>query len=147
MTRICISTVLVACKQNGTRQVAPHWPESRTLCARFVAPFTAPSPDVATRRVCVHSVLKMAAVEEVTKVYNARKVAYRKQVEDLLSTYSKVLIVDADNVTSMQMHEIRIALRGKATILMGKNVSLFARLPRPLTLGALTLIALDSHRP
>jgi len=60
-------------------------------------------------------------VEEETRTYNARKSAYKAQVEDLLKTYSKVLVVDADNVTSQQMHEIRQSLRGKAVLLMGKN--------------------------
>jgi large subunit ribosomal protein LP0 len=60
-------------------------------------------------------------MEEVARVYNARKVAYKKQIEDLLDTYSRVLVVDADNVTSNQMHQIRGALRGRAVLLMGKN--------------------------
>lgn len=59
--------------------------------------------------------------EENTRTYNQRKTAYKEQVEGLLKTYSKVLIVDADNVTSQQMHEVRRSLRGKAVLLMGKN--------------------------
>lgn len=56
--------------------------------------------------------------------FSDRKKAFRRQLEQLLETHSKVLIVDADNVGSQQMHEIRASLRGKATILMGKNTML-----------------------
>jgi len=59
--------------------------------------------------------------DEGTRSYNARKTAYKAQVEGLLNNYSKVLVVDADNVTSQQMHEVRASLRGKAIVLMGKN--------------------------
>jgi hypothetical protein len=34
-----------------------------------------------------------------------------------------VLIVGVDNVGSLQMQKVRIALRGKAVMMMGKNVS------------------------
>merc|ERR1712243_24929 len=39
----------------------------------------------------------------------------------LLDEYPKCFIVGADNVGSKQMQEIRIALRGQAIVLMGKN--------------------------
>jgi len=39
----------------------------------------------------------------------------------LLGEYQRCLIVGADNVTSNQFHQIRISLRDKATIIMGKN--------------------------
>jgi large subunit ribosomal protein LP0 len=39
----------------------------------------------------------------------------------LFNTYDKVLVVNADNVRSRQMQQIRIALRGQGEILMGKN--------------------------
>jgi len=51
----------------------------------------------------------------------AKKAAYFSRVGELLSEYSKILIVEADNVGSQQMHKIRISLRGEAVILMGKN--------------------------
>merc|ERR1712071_214227 len=40
---------------------------------------------------------------------------------NLLDEYPKCFIVGADNVGSKQMQEIRIALRGQAVVLMGKN--------------------------
>merc|ERR1711936_82498 len=43
------------------------------------------------------------------------------KLENLLEEYPKCFIVGADNVGSKQMQEIRIALRGKAVVLMGKN--------------------------
>jgi len=39
----------------------------------------------------------------------------------LLSTYSKVFVVEVDNVGSQQMNSTRRSMRGKAEILMGKN--------------------------
>lgn len=51
----------------------------------------------------------------------AKKAAYYDKVVALFQEYSKVILVDADNVGSSQMQQIRIALRGKATLLMGKN--------------------------
>jgi len=46
---------------------------------------------------------------------------YFLRIEKLFETYSKLFIVGADNVGSKQMQETRIALRGKAEVLMGKN--------------------------
>jgi len=50
-----------------------------------------------------------------------KKVAYFEKLDKLLQDYSKIFIVEADNVGSQQFHTIRISLRGEATILMGKN--------------------------
>lgn len=58
------------------------------------------------------------------RVYTDRKVEYFATVKENLDLYSKCFIVDADNVGSLQMQQIRAALRGKATILMGKNTML-----------------------
>lgn len=46
---------------------------------------------------------------------------YFVKLINLLSEYPKCFIVQADNVGSKQMQQIRIALRGKAELLMGKN--------------------------
>merc|ERR1719502_2103011 len=50
-----------------------------------------------------------------------RKAEYFSKMEDLLNKYSKIFIVSCDNVGSKQFQQIRIALRGTATVLMGKN--------------------------
>mmetsp|Transcript_20485 Transcript_20485/g.61076 ORF Transcript_20485/g.61076 Transcript_20485/m.61076 type:complete len:321 (-) Transcript_20485:310-1272(-) len=50
-----------------------------------------------------------------------RKQEYFGKMEGLLDTYSKIFIVSCDNVGSKQFQQIRIALRGEATVLMGKN--------------------------
>jgi len=42
-------------------------------------------------------------------------------MEELIETYTKVFIVGVDNVGSNQMQQIRMALRGDAVVLMGKN--------------------------
>jgi len=49
------------------------------------------------------------------------KANYFTKLVTLLEEYPKCFIVGADNVGSKQMQEIRIALRGKAVVLMGKN--------------------------
>lgn len=51
----------------------------------------------------------------------ADKSGYFGKLTDLADQYTKVLIVEADNVGSSQFQRIRIALRGHATVLMGKN--------------------------
>lgn len=43
------------------------------------------------------------------------------KIEQLFEKYTRLFVVHADNVGSKQMQETRIALRGKAEILMGKN--------------------------
>lgn len=50
-----------------------------------------------------------------------RKAEYFIKMKELLSTYTKCLIVEVDNVGSSQLQSTRQALRGKAEILMGKN--------------------------
>lgn len=49
---------------------------------------------------------------------------YALKLLELFSEYSRVFIVGADNVGSKQMQQIRISLRGKATLLMGKNTTI-----------------------
>ena len=49
------------------------------------------------------------------------KVKYFAKLKELLTEYKSIFVVGVDNVSSQQMHEIRKALRGDATVLMGKN--------------------------
>lgn len=49
------------------------------------------------------------------------KSGYFDKMRLLLDDYPKCFIVNADNVGSRQMQRIRIALRGHAVVLMGKN--------------------------
>jgi large subunit ribosomal protein LP0 len=57
----------------------------------------------------------------VGRAVSDRKQIYRKKLEQLLQDYQKILIVTADYVGSNQMQKIRILLRGKGVLLMGKN--------------------------
>jgi len=50
-----------------------------------------------------------------------RKELYAHKLRKLLDDYKNVLIVTVDNVGSNQMQKVRIALRGSAVVLMGKN--------------------------
>jgi len=50
-----------------------------------------------------------------------RKQSYFVKLIDLLNEYQLIMLVGVDNVGSSQMQKIRKALRGKATLLMGKN--------------------------
>jgi large subunit ribosomal protein LP0 len=49
------------------------------------------------------------------------KAGYFDKLKGLLEDYKSIFIVEIDNVSSQQMHEIRHALRGQAVVLMGKN--------------------------
>ncbi len=42
-------------------------------------------------------------------------------MQNFLEDYPKLFIVGVDNVGSKQMQEIRMAMRGRAELLMGKN--------------------------
>lgn len=58
--------------------------------------------------------------EEVPR-HSVKKQRFRKKLFELVENHTQVLIVDVANVGSRQLGQIRFALRGKATILMGKN--------------------------
>lgn len=49
------------------------------------------------------------------------KAAYFERLRSLLDEYKTIFIVGIDNVSSQQMHEIRLSLRGEGVALMGKN--------------------------
>jgi large subunit ribosomal protein LP0 len=53
--------------------------------------------------------------------YKKKKVAYFAHLEECLNKYSRAFIVHADFVGSKQISDIRIALRGKAELVFGKN--------------------------
>jgi len=50
-----------------------------------------------------------------------RKDRFAVKLKSCLDEYKNVVIVTVDNVGSKQMQQVRIALRGKAIVLMGKN--------------------------
>ncbi|KAL1585909.1 Large ribosomal subunit protein uL10 [Cladosporium halotolerans] len=52
---------------------------------------------------------------------SATKGQYFDKLKALLEEYHSIFIVGVDNVSSQQMHEIRISMRGRGVILMGKN--------------------------
>jgi len=54
-------------------------------------------------------------------VAKSKKIAYFAHLEEALNKYPRALIVDADFVGSKQLSNIRIALRGKAELIFGKN--------------------------
>jgi len=51
----------------------------------------------------------------------AQKQIYFEKLKELLAKYPSIFLVNVDNVGSNQMHQIRVALRGKGIVLMGKN--------------------------
>jgi len=54
-------------------------------------------------------------------ITRADKEAYFEKLKELLATYPSIFLVNVDNVGSNQMHQIRVSLRGKGVVLMGKN--------------------------
>ncbi|KAJ3341295.1 ribosomal protein P0 (A0) (L10E) [Gonapodya sp. JEL0774] len=57
-----------------------------------------------------------------------KKEAYFVKLEQLLTDYPTIFIVNVDNVGSNQMHQIRKSLRSEAVILMGKNTMIRKKL-------------------
>jgi len=51
----------------------------------------------------------------------AKKKAYFAELIKYFSEYSKLFVIGVDHIGSNQLQRIRVALRGKAEILMGKN--------------------------
>ncbi|KAI9439916.1 60S acidic ribosomal protein P0 [Lactarius indigo] len=51
----------------------------------------------------------------------SQKELYFEKLKQLIAKYPSIFIVNVDNVGSNQMHQIRVALRGKGVVLMGKN--------------------------
>merc|ERR1711872_754464 len=60
-------------------------------------------------------------VKMVREDRTAWKASYFQRIEKLIEEYPTCFLVSADNVGSKQMQQIRIALRGKGEVLMGKN--------------------------
>ncbi|PCH42488.1 60S acidic ribosomal protein P0 [Wolfiporia cocos MD-104 SS10] len=50
-----------------------------------------------------------------------QKELYFAKLKELVAKYPSIFIVNVDNVGSNQMHQIRVALRGKGVVVMGKN--------------------------
>jgi len=63
----------------------------------------------------------MSKEEKPKQTRKERKFGYAIKLRELLDEYKNILIVTIDNVGSNQMQKVRIALRGKAVVLMGKN--------------------------
>jgi len=51
----------------------------------------------------------------------AQKELYFEKLKQLINKHPSIFLVNVDNVGSNQMHQIRVALRGKGVVLMGKN--------------------------
>jgi len=60
----------------------------------------------------------------MSRNYSVKKQKYSAHLAELLTSHSHVLIADANNVGSKQLQDIRASLRGKATVLMGKNTQM-----------------------
>jgi len=52
---------------------------------------------------------------------SAKKLAFRDRMVKYMEEYKSILVIGVDNVGSNMLQQVRIALRGKAVILMGKN--------------------------
>jgi len=60
----------------------------------------------------------------MSRNYSVKKQKYSAHLAELLTSHPHVLIADANNVGSKQLQDIRASLRGKATVLMGKNTQM-----------------------
>lgn len=59
-----------------------------------------------------------------TKKLKERKYALAEELREHFQNYTKLFMVDCDNVGSNQIQQIRIALRGKAILYCGKNTQM-----------------------
>jgi large subunit ribosomal protein LP0 len=73
-----------------------------------------------------------------------RKTEYIERFGRFLDEYPKILIVNADNVGSTQMHQIRMAIRKDSVVLMGKN-TMIRKIIRSHCLSNAPLEALLPH--
>jgi len=71
-------------------------------------------------------------------VRSANKNVYFDKLKGLIETYKSIFVVTVDNVSSQQMHEIRIALRGEGVVLMGKNTMVRRAIKGFVSDGSLT---------
>jgi len=69
---------------------------------------------------------------------SATKAGYFDKLKGLLEKYKSIFVVTVDNVSSQQMHEIRISLRGEGVVLMGKNTMVRRALRGFIADGSLT---------
>jgi len=51
----------------------------------------------------------------------AQKELYFAKLKELIAKYPSIFVVNVDNFGSNQMHQIRVALRGRGIVVMGKN--------------------------
>lgn len=67
--------------------------------------------------------VEVEAEEEVQELKPRRqkKIDYGKRLVQLIAEHKQIMLLHLDNVGSRQLQEVRIALRGRATFLMGKN--------------------------
>jgi large subunit ribosomal protein LP0 len=64
-----------------------------------------------------------------------RKSRYRKLMTELLTTYKNIMLCNVDHVGSKQMQQIRISLRGKGCMLMGKKTLMRKIIKDQINLG------------
>jgi len=63
----------------------------------------------------------MTTIEPPKSKRKIRKEKYVAKLNEYLNEYKNIIIVQVDHVGSNQMQKVRVALRGKAVVLMGKN--------------------------
>jgi len=63
----------------------------------------------------------MSSAAEAGAKRKVRKEKYKNELLKCLEQYKNIILVNVDNVGSNQMQKVRLALRGKGQLLMGKN--------------------------
>ena len=57
----------------------------------------------------------------MSRVYTARKTEYFERLKGYFGKYTRVFVVNANNVGSFQIQQVRMAFRGIAEVIFGKN--------------------------
>jgi len=55
------------------------------------------------------------------RIYTARKTEYFERLKGYFGTFTRVFVVNANNVGSFQIQQVRMAFRGIAEVIFGKN--------------------------
>ena len=97
----------------------PKSPGPQTLAGFEVDSFRPISRRACKRRLLTSEALSLEFGD--MGLSRQRKQEYFGKMEGLLDAYSRIFIVSCDNVGSKQFQQIRMALRGEAVVLMGKN--------------------------
>ncbi|KAI1797241.1 60S acidic ribosomal protein P0 [Ganoderma leucocontextum] len=113
-----LSEQLYATIQGRTRKV--HYPPLLHISTSCLEKSVG-TQEVNWEALIIHQLLKSQLYIIAMGATRAQKELYFQKLKELVAKFPSIFIVNVDNVGSNQMHQIRVALRGKGVVVMGKN--------------------------